>query len=173
MARRKAKPATGAGQTAGSVTPDEFREMERRVAEEAGRQSRDPWARQMEAIRERRRRGHLVNRKMPEIVGALMTPPEEVRLPADFAVAWGSDRASLLKVIKRPLTAEETEAVAGAMAVLIDHNRRLRLLAQDLVDRLEKACNAVNCVQAHVNQQVAAIRNVWIAGETYLDVEED
>jgi hypothetical protein len=147
--------------------------MERRVAEEAGRQSRDRWAKRMDAIPERRRRDHLVNRKMPEIVGALMTPPEEVRLPADFAVAWGSDRACMLKIIKRPLTAEETEAVAGAMAVLLEPNRRLRLLAQDLVEHLEKACNAVNGVQAHVDQQVVGIRDVWIAGETYLDVEED
>jgi hypothetical protein len=170
MAKKKSKPATGEGR---AVTLDEFREMERRVAEGAGQQARDRWAEQMDAIQGRRRRDRLVNRKMPEIVSAMMTPPDEVRLPADFAVAWGSDRACMLKIIKRPLTAEETEAVAGAMAVLMEHNRRLRLLAQDLVDRLENACNTVNGVQAHVNQKVAAIRNVWIAGETYLDVEEE
>jgi hypothetical protein len=163
MAKKKSNPPTR----------DEFREMERRVAEGAAQHARDAWAKQMDSIQERRRHDHLVHRKMPEIVSAMMTPPEAVRLPADFAVAWGSDRACMLKIIKRPLTTEETEAVAGAMAVLMEHNRRLRLLAQDLVERLEKACNAVNGVQAHVNQQVAAIRNVWIAGETYLEVEED
>ena len=169
MAKKKSKPATSEER---AVKSDEFREMERRIAEGAGRQARDRWAKQRDALQERRRQDHLVNRKMPEIVGAMMTSPEAVRLPADFAVAWGSDRACMLKIIRRPLTAEETEAVAGAMAVLMEHNRRLRLLAQDLVERLEKACNAVNGVQAHVNQQVAAIRNVWIAGETYLDAEE-
>jgi hypothetical protein len=161
MARKK-KPTT-----------EDFVQTEREVAAAAGQHAQDQWAKQMDAIQERRRRDHLLNRKMPEIVGAMMTPPEAVRLPADFAVAWGSDRACMLKFIKRPLTPEETEAVAGAMAVLMEHNRRLRLLARDLVERLEKACNAVNDVQVRVNQQVAAIRNVWVAGETYLDVEED
>jgi hypothetical protein len=129
---------------------------------------------QIEAERdEERRRAALARRTMDEIVEAATALPEEVRLPTDFVAAFASDRTLFLKLIDRPLTAEETRGVAHGMAVLLEHNRRLRLLAKDLVERLQAACNVVNSVDNHVCQQVGAIRDVWIAGDQYIDIEED
>ena len=125
------------------MTLDEFRETERRVAESAAEAATERRGRGREAAEEARRRKSLANRSMREIVENLMTPPEAVMIPTDFAAAWASDRPMFLKLIDRPLTAVETKGVAGAMATLMEHNRRLRLLARDLVERLETASSAI------------------------------
>lgn len=155
------------------LTTEEFREIEREVSEDAGAAAMKRWEEQRREVAEKTRRRALANRAMRQIVEAVMTPPDYVSLPADFAAAWASDRASLLKLIDRPLTSEQTRGVAGAMAVLMEHNRRLRLLAQDLVERLEGTSSAIEGVNTAALAAAKKVREACLAGEGYIDVEDD
>lgn len=155
------------------MSMEEFRETEQRVTDEAARQAMERRDRERAQREEVQRRRFLANRSMRQVVEAMMTPPDEVKLPSDFAVAWGADRAMFLKMIERPLTAVETKCVAGAMATLMEHNRQLRLLAKNLVDRLEAAVTAGETIIDSVTYEVDKVRKSWLSGEGYIDVEED
>ena len=156
---------------------DDFRKMERETAEKAASAAMERIKRGRDAAEETRRRKYLVNRTMDQIVEAMMTPPDAVNLPTDFAAAWASDRSLFLKLIDRPLTAEETKGVAGAMATLMEHNRRLRLLARDLVKRLAAVSGVIDdrviSLRNSANSLEEAATSAMRAGEDYLEVEED
>lgn len=62
---------------------------------------------------------------------------QEIHLPTDFAAAVGSGRPELARLINRPLTAEETQAVARAMAVLIETNQELQKHASKQVELIK------------------------------------
>lgn len=159
------------------MTLDEFHAMQENVDQEAAEAAMERIKRSRDAAEDARRRRVLVNRSMTEIVEAMMTPPNAVDLPTDFAAAWATDRPMFLGLINRPLSAAETKGVAGAMATLMEHNRRLRLLAKDLVERLE-------VVSSSIDERVISLRHAagvmeetaksaMRAGEDYIDVQED
>lgn len=79
---------------------------------------------------------------------------EEVSLPTDFAIAFMSGRPELLRIIERPLTAEETHAVAHAMAVILDTNQELQRHARQVAEMAEQALGNLKGVSGKLRQVV-------------------
>ncbi len=69
---------------------------------------------------------------MPELKSWNDLTQEISGLPSEFAAAVGTGRSGLTMLLDRPLTLEETRAVAHALAVLIDTNRELQQHCSEL-----------------------------------------
>jgi hypothetical protein len=77
---------------------------------------------------------------------------DDVNLPSDFAVAFMSGRPELLGIIKRPLSAEETAAVARAMATILMTNVELQRHSQVLADMVRDAYGNLKGLTSKLSQ---------------------
>ncbi len=82
--------------------------------------------------------------------------PENVKLPAELAAAFQTDRPALAGWLNRTLLAEEAVAIGHAFGVLLSHNRRLGRRVQELEHHLD-------LLAGELRQQVGVARGLEAA----------
>jgi len=82
-------------------------------------------------------------------------------IPSEFAPAVSSGRPKLARLIQRPLTLEETQAVADALIVLLETTQSLQKHSSDLAVRVKQLLDNANGLHTSLSrlQDFAEFRN--------------